>query len=220
MELYLDSVNFEEIDQAVSLGFLKGITTTPTLMHKYGVKDTSQAIVKLSHMTDNVHVEALGETCDQILEEARMIEELEGVNNSLIFKIPITNEGLKATSKLSSHGKRTNIHLVYTLNQAYLAASAGATYICPLVGRLHDQGHDSFSLIEQSVKMIENYGYSTKVMVSSVRHPDHVRMALLCGAHSITIPWKVLNMLTNNLLTENGIDLFKEHMDSLNEKNE
>ena len=211
MELYLDSVDFKEVREAVELGFLEGITTTPTFMHRHGIKDVDQAIVDLSHMARHVHVEALGDTCEQILEEARRIAQLKGVADSLVFKIPITNEGLKANSLLAKEGLKTNIHLVYTLNQAYLAAVAGATYICPLVGRLHDQGHDSFALIEQSVDMVERYGFATKIMVSSVRHPDHVRMGILCGAHAATIPWKVMKILADNVLTGHGIDLFDKH---------
>ena len=211
MELYLDSVDFNEVHEAVSLGFLEGITTTPTFMHRHGIKDVDQAIVDLSHLARHVHVEALGDTCEQILEEAQRIDELDGVGDSLVFKIPVTNEGLKAEAKLAAKGKKTNIHLVYTLNQAYLAAAAGATYICPLVGRLHDQGHDSFALIEQSVEMVEKYGYSTKIMVSSVRHPDHVRMGILCRAHAATIPWKVMKILADNVLTGHGIALFDKH---------
>ena len=211
MELYLDSVDFKEVREAVELGFLEGITTTPTFMHRHGIKDVDQAIVDLSHMARHVHVEALGDTCEQILEAARRIAQLKGVADSLVFKIPITNEGLKANSLLAKEGLKTNIHLVYTLNQAYLAAAAGATYICPLVGRLHDQGHDSFALIEQSVDMVERYGFATKIMVSSVRHPDHVRMGILCGAHAATIPWKVMKILADNVLTGHGIDLFDKH---------
>ncbi len=211
MELYLDSVDFKEVREAVELGFLDGITTTPTFMHRHGIKNVDQAIVELSHMARHVHVEALGDTSEQILKEADRLASLKDVGESLVFKIPVTNEGLKAGAKLASQGKKTNIHLVYTLNQAYLAAAAGATYICPLVGRLHDQGHDSFALIEQSVEMVERYGYSTKIMVSSVRHPDHVRMGILCGAHAATIPWKVMKILADNVLTGHGIQLFDKH---------
>ena len=129
MELYLDSVDFKEVRKAVELGFLVGITTTPTFMHRHGIKDVDQAIVDLSHMARHVHVEALGDTCEQILEEAHRIAQLKGVADSLVFKIPITNEGLKANSLLAKEGLKTNIHLVYTLNQASLAAAACAPTI-------------------------------------------------------------------------------------------
>ena len=128
-----------------------------------------------------------------------------------VFKIPVTSEGLKAAYRLTKQGHRTNIHLIYTLNQAYLAAASGASYICPLVGRLHDQGHDSFALIEQIVTMVDRYSYASKVMVSSVRHLEHVRMAILCGAHAITVPWRVLRMLPENVLTGRGLSDFTLH---------
>jgi transaldolase len=211
MELFLDSVDFEEVKLAAELGFMCGITTTPTFMHRNGITNVDATIAELSKLVPQVHVEALGDTKDEILSEANRLSRIDGLVNPLVFKIPITNEGLKATYHLHKINEKTNVHLIYTLNQAYLAAEAGADYICPLVGRLHDQGYDSFALIEQIVNMIDKQNYSSKVMVSSVRHPEHVRMAVLCGAHAITIPWKVLKILAENFLTEKGIDGFSIH---------
>jgi len=211
MELFVDSVDIEEIRVAADLGFLEGITTTPTFMHRQGIKDVYGAIVDISGLANQFHVEALGETCDQITREADRISKLPGLKKTPVFKIPVNNEGLKAGSKLVKSGYKTNIHLVYTLNQAYMAAESGAAYICPLLGRLHDQGHDAFALIEQAVAMVERYHYPTKIMASSIRHPEHVRMAILSGAHAATIPWKVLKILTNNALTDLGIDDFTMH---------
>jgi TalC/MipB family fructose-6-phosphate aldolase len=167
--------------------------------------------VELSEVANQLHVEALGEACSEIIAEAERLSGLPGLARKPVFKIPVTNEGLKAACRLVQGGHKTNIHLVYTLSQAYLAAASGASYICPLVGRLHDQGHDSFAMIEQVVNMVERYRYPAKVMVSSVRHPDHVRMAILCGAHAITIPWKVLRILSDNVLTGRGISDFSVH---------
>jgi len=208
MELYVDSADFNEIRSAVALGFLEGITTTPTIMHRHGIKDVNKAIVDLSDMGIQFHIESLGETCEQIIEEAERILALPGLKKEPVLKIPITNEGLKAGYKLHKQGHNTNIHLIYTLNQAYMAAEAGATYICPLVGRLHDQGHDAFALIQQAVDMVERYHYPSKIMVSSVRHPEHVRQAIRCGAHAVTIPWKVMRILVENSLTGLGIEDF------------
>jgi TalC/MipB family fructose-6-phosphate aldolase len=208
MELYVDSADFSEIRKAVDLGFLEGITTTPTIMHKNGIKDVNSAIVELSGLANQYHIEALGETSDQILQEADRLLNLPGLVKPPVFKIPITNEGLKAGYKLHKQGFKTNIHLIYTLNQAYMAAESGATYICPLVGRLHDQGHDSFALVQQIVQMTKDYGYDSKVMVSSVRHPEHVRLAILNKAHAVTVPWKVMKILVENSLTGLGIEDF------------
>lgn len=208
MELFIDSVDLDEIRRAADFGFMEGITTTPTFMHRHGIKDVDSTIVELSKIANQLHVEALGESCSQILAEAERLSALPGLARTPTFKIPVTNEGLKAAYRLTRQGQKTNIHLVYTLNQAYLAAASGTSYICPLVGRLEDQGHDSFTLIEQVVNMVERYRYPAKVMVSSVRHLDHVRMAILCGAHAITVPWKVLRFLADNVLTGRGISDF------------
>ncbi len=167
-----------------------------------------QAIVDLSHLSNQLHVEALGDSVEEIKEEAYRISSLDGLEEDIVFKIPVELSGLKAVSRLTGEGFKVNVHLVYTLNQAYLAAEAGATYICPLVGRLHDQGHDSFALIEQSVEMIEEQDYNSKVMVSSVRHPEHVRQAILAGAHAVTVPWQVMKVLPENELTGRGIRNF------------
>jgi len=211
MELFIDSVDLGEIKAAADFGFMEGITTTPTFMHQQGIKDVDGTIVELSEVANQLHVEALGETCSEIMAEAERLSALPGLTKKPVFKIPVTNEGLKAANRLVKGGYKTNIHLVYTLTQAYLAATSGATYICPLVGRLHDQGHDSFALIEQVVHMVERYRYPAKVMVSSVRHPDHVRMAILCGAHAITLPWRVLRVLSDNVLTGRGVSDFTTH---------
>lgn len=211
MELYLDSVNFDEIKTAFSQGYFSGLTTTPTFMHRHGIKDIDGAIVQLSGLVPVLQVEALGDTAEDIVSEARRIQNLPLQSAEMVFKIPISLEGLRACKMLTSEGHKVNIHLIYTLNQAYLAMEAGASYICPLVGRLHDQGHDAMMLIDQCVEVVDRYGYGSKVMVSSVRHAEHVRQALLCGAHCVTLPWGVMKMLTTNALTDVGTAQFVEH---------
>ena len=211
MELYLDSVNFDEIKNAFSQGYFSGLTTTPTFMHRHGIKDIDGAIVQLSGLVPVLHVEALGDTAEEIVKEARRIQNLPLQSAEMVFKIPINMEGLKACKMLAVEGHKVNIHLIYTLSQAYLAMEAGASFICPLVGRLHDQRHDAMSLIEQCVDTVDRYGYTSKVMVSSVRHAEHVRQALLCGAHCVTLPWGVMKQLTSNALTDVGTAQFVEH---------
>ncbi|GJQ60462.1 MAG: CBS domain-containing protein [Candidatus Scalindua sp. AMX11] len=210
MELFLDSVDFSEIEEAFGIGVFAGLTTTPTFMHRHGIADVDGAIVKLSGMVPMLHVEALGESYEETIAEANRILTLP-LKNRPVFKIPVFDQGIKACRSLVNAGHQVNLHLIYTLNQAYMAANAGATYICPLVGRLHDQGHDAMALIEQSINMVERYNYPTKVMVSSVRHPEHVRQAILLGAHACTIPWSVFKRLTENTLTTLGIEQFYEH---------
>ena len=210
MELYLDSVNFDEIEEAFSLGFLTGLTTTPTFMHRHGITDIDGAIVKLSGMVPELQVEALGETHAEIVDEAHRLLTLP-LKSEPVFKVPISLTGLQACKTLSNEGHRVNVHLIYTLNQAYMAMEAGAAFVCPLAGRLHDQGQDAVALFEQCVDVVFRYDYPTKIMFSSVRHPDHVRQALLAGVHVCTVPWSVMKRLCDNALTAVGTDQFFEH---------
>ena len=210
MELYLDSVDFKEIEQAFELGFLTGLTTTPTFMHRHGITDIDAAIVKLSRMVPELQVEALGETHDEIVAEAERLLTLD-LAKEPVFKIPVSLVGLRACNTLVKKGHRVNVHLVYTLQQAYMAMSAGASFVCPLAGRLQDQGHDAIALFEDCVETVEKYDFNSKIMFSSVRFPDHIRQALMSGAHVCTVPWGVMKKLTENSLTSVGTDQFFEH---------
>jgi TalC/MipB family fructose-6-phosphate aldolase len=210
MKLYLDSVDFNEIERALEFGFIGGLTTTPTFMHRQGIKDIDAAIVKLSGMVPELQVEALGDTVDEIILEAKRIADLP-LAKEVVFKVPVSNHGITACKKLRDLGHRVNVHLIYTLNQAYMALEAGASFICPLAGRLQDQGHDVITLYEQCVDVIDNYGYDSQVMFSSVRYPEHVRQALLAGVHVCTMPYSIMSKLCDNSLTQLGADQFKEH---------
>ncbi len=128
-----------------------------------------------------------------------------------MFKVPISNDGVKACKRLVDKGHRVNVHLIYTLNQAYMAMEAGASFICPLAGRMQDQGHDAIQLFEQIVDVIDRYGYESKVMFSSVRHAEHVRQAMLTGVHVCTMPYGVMKNLCENTLTAAGTAQFREH---------
>src|SRR5690606_27826929 len=208
MELYLDSANLKEIEEAFALGFLYGLTTTPTFMHRDGHSDIDATILKLAKIVPVLQVEALGRTRNEIVAEAHRLLDLGLDPDRTVFKIPISLEGASACHELINAGMMVNLHLIYTVQQAYIAMSAGATYICPLVGRLQDQGHDALSVIDQCVDAVERYGYPSKIMFSSVRHPEHVRNALNLGAHACTIPWKVMQQLTSNHFTELGTEQF------------
>lgn len=208
MELYLDSVDFKEIEEAFKLGFLTGLTTTPTFMHRHGITDVDGAIVKLSKMVPILQIEALGNTAEEILAEAERQLALGLDKTKTVFKIPVSNVGVQACKLLRDKGLMVNVHLVYTLNQAYMAMAAGATYVCPLIGRLQDQGHDGIALVEDCVDAVNYYGYDTKIMFSSVRHPEHVRRGIKAGVHTITVPWKVMKVLTHNNFTDVGTNQF------------
>lgn len=211
MELYLDSADFNEIEQAFQLGFLSGLTTTPTFMHREGISDIDEAIIKLSKMVPVLQIEALGNTSNDIYNEAHRLVNLGLEKEKTVFKIPVSLEGIKACKRLTDEGIMVNIHLVYTLQQAYMAMAAGASYVCPLVGRLQDQGHDALTLIQQCVDAVNYYGYKSKIMFSSVRHTEHVRNAINIGVHTVTVPWKVMKQLTENNFTTIGTEQFFTH---------
>jgi len=211
MELYLDSADLHEIEEAFKLGFLDGLTTTPTFMHRHGITDVDALMLKLADLVPVLQVEALGETADEIQAEAHRLLELGLDPARTVFKIPVSLEGVQACKRLRDDDVLVNVHLVYTLQQAYMAMHAGATYVCPLVGRLQDQGHDALDLVEQCVEAVNYYGYDTRIMFSSVRHSEHVRNALSLGVHTITVPYRILTRLTDNNFTTVGTDQFFRH---------
>lgn len=211
MELYLDSADRQEIEEAVGLGFIDGLTTTPTFMHRHGIEDIDAYLLELGGIVPVLQVEALGETADEIRGEAIRLVEMGLDPGRTVFKIPVSLEGVKACARLADEGLLVNVHLVYTLQQAYMAMHAGAAYVCPLVGRLQDQGQDALALVADSIDAVERYGYETKVMFSSVRHVEHVRNALQLGVHTVTVPFSILTRLTENVFTDVGTDQFRQH---------
>jgi transaldolase len=208
MELYLDSANLKEIEEGFRLGFLNGLTTTPTFMQREGITDIDGTIVSLSKKVPVLQIEALGNTAEEVLGEAERQLALGLDPTKTVFKIPVSLEGVRACKILRNKGYMVNVHLVYTLQQAYMAMHAGASYVCPLVGRLQDQGHDALALVEQCVNAVSRYNYDTKIMFSSVRHAEHVRNAINVGVHTVTVPLKVLKQLTENHFTTLGTDQF------------
>ena len=208
MELYLDSANLKEIEEGFKLGFLNGLTTTPTFMQREGVTDIDSMIIKLSKMVPVLQIEALGNTAEAVVKEAHRQLDLGLDPTKTVFKVPVSLEAVRACKMLRNDGLLVNVHLVYTLQQAYMAMHAGANYVCPLIGRLQDQGYDALGLVEQCVHAVDHYGYDTKIMFSSVRNAEHVRNALNIGVHTITIPLKVLKALTDNHFTTLGTEQF------------
>jgi transaldolase len=208
MELYLDSANLNEIEEGFKLGFLDGLTTTPTFMQREGITDIDGTILQLSKMVPILQIEALGNTAEEVLQEAHRQLDLGLEPEKTVFKLPVSLEAVRACYLLRKEGLLVNVHLVYTLQQAYMAMHAGANYVCPLIGRLQDQGHDALALVEQCVNAVNRYHYDTRVMFSSVRHNEHVRNAINLGAHAITVPLKVLRSLTDNNFTALGTEQF------------
>lgn len=208
MELYLDSANLNEIREGASLGFIDGITTTPTFMQREGIADVDKALLEIASLVPVLQIEALGNTADEIIREAHRQLDLGLDPQKTVFKVPVSLEAVKACYLLRKENLMVNVHLVYTVQQAYMAMHAGASYVCPLIGRLQDQGHDAIGLVEQCVNAVNHYGYPTRIMFSSVRHSEHVRNAINAGAHTITVPLKILKSLTENHFTTFGTEQF------------
>ncbi|NPA37088.1 MAG: CBS domain-containing protein [Chlorobi bacterium] len=211
MELYLDSADINEIREVFKLGFLDGLTTTPTFMHRHGITDIDGTILELSKIVPVLQIEALGDTAEEIVAEAHRLLDLGLDKKKTVFKIPASIEATRACKMLRDEDIMVNIHLVYNLQQAYMAMAAGATYVCVLVGRMQDQGYDALKLIKDCVNVVDHYGYDSKIMFSSVRHPEHVKNALELGAHCCTIPWRVMKQMNTNNFTTIGTQQFISH---------
>ncbi|RQD76730.1 MAG: fructose-6-phosphate aldolase [Candidatus Syntrophonatronum acetioxidans] len=207
MKIYLDTANLEEIKKAASWGILSGVTTNPSLVARE--EGDFQAMVKeiTSLVPGPVSAEVISLEGEEMVREA---EELSSMAENVVVKIPMTPEGMKAVSQLSPQGIKTNVTLVFSLNQALLAARAGATYVSPFVGRLDDIGHVGMELVRELVKVFNIYQYDTEIIAASIRHPLHVMEAAAAGAHIATVPFKVLEQMFAHPLTEAGIKKFLE----------
>jgi transaldolase len=205
MKLFLDTASVTEIRTMWDIGILDGVTTNPTLVAKEG-RRFEELILEICGLgVPSVSAEVVGTTVDQMLLEGRHIRTL---HPSIYVKIPMTPNGLKATKVLASEGTRVNMTLVFSANQALLAAKVGATYVSPFIGRLDDQGQDGMELISDIVQIYRNYGYKTEILVASVRHPIHVLDAARLGAHIATMPFAVMEKLPLHPLTDIGLARF------------
>lgn len=208
MKFFLDTADVEEIKKAAELGMVDGVTTNPTLIMKAG-KNHKQTILEIAKIVKGpISVEGSGETYDELMAEA---QEYTNWAPNVVFKIPMTKDGLKAVKILSSKGVKTNVTLVFSLSQALLVAKAGATYVSPFIGRLDDISEDGMDLISDIVKMYKNYGFKTEVLAASIRHPIHVCKCALAGADIVTMPADVLEKMWKHPLTDSGFATFKEH---------
>jgi len=208
VKIFIDTANLNEIQKAKALGLVDGVTTNPTLISKEG-EETETLIRKISkEVKGPVNVEVTGTTSEEIVKEARMMATW---GDEIVIKIPINPEGLKAVKTLSSEGFRTNVTLLFSAGQAILAAKAGATYICPFLGRLDDIGVSGIDLIRQIRGIYDNYDeITTQIIVASVRNPIHVIEAGLIGAEIVTIPPAIIEQMVKHPLTDKGIAQFLE----------
>lgn len=205
MKIFIDTANVEEIREVESWGILSGVTTNPSLIAKEG-RDFVEVVGEIASIVDGpISAEVISLDHEGMIREAK---ELVKIHKNIVVKIPMTIEGLKAVNVLSKKNIKTNVTLIFSSTQALMAAKAGATYVSPFVGRLDDVGMDGINLVEEIVRIFDNYGIETEIIAASVRHPIHVVQAALAGAHIATIPFKVLEQLTKHPQTDLGIEKF------------
>lgn len=205
MKFFLDTANVDEIRQAVAWGQVDGVTTNPSLVAKEG-RDFKQVVLEICQLTSGpVSAEVIALDYDGMIREAH---EFATWAPNVVIKLPMTENGLRAVKTLAAEGIKTNVTLIFSANQALLAARAGATFVSPFVGRLDDIGQDGMVLIEEILDIYGQYDFETQVLVASVRHPIHVTQAARMGAHVATMPFKVLQQMFKHPLTDIGIEKF------------
>ena len=205
MKIFIDSADLNEIKEAVSIGVIDGCTTNPSLLAKVGRK-IETAIPEICEIVDGpVSAEVVAVECNEIVDEGRKLAKL---HKNVVVKVPLIVEGLKAVRIFTKEGIKTNVTLCFSANQALLAAKAGATYISPFIGRLDDTSHEGMPLIEDIVRIYDNYDLETQVLTASVRNPTHVVQAALAGSHCATLPFSIIKQLLKHPLTDSGLAQF------------
>lgn len=207
MKIFLDSANLESIRKFNDMGLLDGITTNPSLMSKEGgnPKDVMQEITKI--IKGDVSLEVVSTEYSGMIEEGKRLRQY---GKNVVVKVPMTSDGLKACKSLSSEGIPVNVTLVFSPNQALLAAKSGATYVSSFIGRLDDIGQDGMKLIKDIKEIFDNYkdDFKTQILVASIRHPIHVIDAAKIGADVVTLPPAVLDKMLQHPLTNIGLENF------------
>ncbi|SMC00121.1 transaldolase [Thermanaeromonas toyohensis ToBE] len=215
MRIFLDTANIEEIKAAAELGIISGVTTNPSLVAREG-RPLRQVIEEICQLVDGpISAEVISQETPGMLKEAR---ELASIHPNVVIKIPITTEGLKAVKILSQEGIKTNVTLVFSANQALLAALAGATFVSPFIGRLDDVGQEGMEVLHDVVSIFAQYGLSTEIIAASIRHPLHVLEAARLGADIATVPYSVLLQMIKHPLTDVGLARFLADWEKLKVK--
>jgi len=205
MKIFLDTANVEHIKEANSWGIIDGVTTNPSLIAREG-RDFKEVVAEICAIVDGpISAEAVSLDAKGMVKEGR---ELAKIHDNVTIKIPMTSEGLKAVKELTARDIKTNVTLVFSANQALLAAKAGATYVSPFIGRLDDAGHEGMQIVHDIVQIYLNYAFETEIIVASVRHPVHVVESAKTGAHICTVPWNILQLMVKHPLTDIGIEKF------------
>ncbi|MFH0863365.1 MAG: fructose-6-phosphate aldolase [Candidatus Altiarchaeota archaeon] len=207
MKFFIDTADIDEIKTAKSWGILDGVTTNPSLVAKENCDFKTRAKEIISIVEGPVSLEAVTPDSEGMVKEAM---ELAKMGKNVVIKIPMTPEGIKAVKVLSHEGIKTNVTLIFSANQALIAAKAGATYVSPFIGRLDDQGWDGMQLVADILEVFDNYGLRTEVIAASVRDPIHVHDCARIGCHVATIPFAVLKKMFSHTLTDIGVQKFNE----------
>lgn len=207
MKFFLDTANVDEIRKAVKLGVIAGVTTNPTLIAKEG-KEFHPTVKEICATTPGpVSAEAISLDVEGMVREGR---ELATLAPNVVVKIPMTEAGLEAVATLATEGIKTNVTLIFSANQALLAARAGASYVSPFVGRLDDISSPGMKVVEDIADIFAIHDIPTEIIAASIRHPQHVHEAALAGAHIATVPYKVVQQMIQHPLTTTGIERFLE----------
>ena len=205
MKIFIDTANLDQIKEINSWGIVDGVTTNPSLIANEGV-DVKTSIKEIAEIVDGpISAEAMSMTADAMVKEGR---ELAKIHPNVVIKLPMCIETLKATSKLREEGIRVNVTLIFSAQQALLAAKAGAAYVSPFVGRLDDIGEYGTDLISNIVQIYSNYDFDTEIIAASIRHPVHVLDVSLAGCDIATIPYDVLKKMVSHPKTDEGIQKF------------
>ena len=206
MKLFLDTANVEHIKEANEMGVICGVTTNPSLIAKES-RDFNEVIKEITEIVDGpISGEVVSEDAEGMIKEGR---EIAAIHKNMIVKIPMTVEGLKAVKVLAREGIKTNVTLIFSANQALLAANAGATYVSPFLGRVDDISMDGMELVRTIGEIFEVHGINTEIIAASVRHPIHVIEAARAGAHIATVPYALVMQMVKHPLTDAGLEKFK-----------
>lgn len=206
MKLFVDTGDVDEVRQAAEWGVLDGVTTNPTLIAKSG-KGFRETVIAMCEAVPNgdISAEVVATDYESMLKEAL---EISSWHPQIVVKVPLIEPGIRLVSTLADKGIRTNVTLVFSVPQALMAAKAGATYISNFVGRVDDLSDDGMVAVQDTVRMVQDYGFESEVLVASVRHPLHVVQAIQSGAHVATMPFKIMQMLFKHPLTDSGLKRF------------
>lgn len=206
MKIFIDTANLNEIKTAAAWGILDGVTTNPTLVSREGKIDFKTRIAEICSVVKGpVSAEVVSTDYEGMVKEAKALAQ---IADNVTVKIPMIEDGIKAVRTLSQIGIKTNVTLVFSSNQALLAAKAGATFVSPFIGRLDDIGNNGMNVLSDILSIYSTYGFKTEVIAASIRSPEHVRIAALMGSHIATVPFEIIKQMFKHTLTDTGLERF------------